>query len=628
MTPELYKQVGRIYHEALELATEDRSAFLDQACGGNEELQREVERLLASHEQLGNFLAEPAVAAAAELLVEEKKPSFIGRLLGHYQILSPIGAGGMGEVFLAQDLRLERRVALKLLPPEFTTNRDRVRRFEQEAKAASALNHPNIVTIHEIGQVKTEAGDLHFIAEEFIEGQTLRHQIKEGKLSLLDALDIAAQAANALQASHAANIVHRDIKPENIMLRPDGFIKILDFGLAKLTEPRAPQPDFDSESPTCIYNKTVPGAILGTVSYMSPEQTRGLEVDARSDLWSLGVVLYEMLTGQAPFEGKTATDVIVSIIQREPPPLANSLAQTPPELERIVGKAMVKNREERYQTARDLAIDLKRLKHQLEFEADLARLPKPAPPSPAAEPRVTTESAPSPVSLPGSQAETARKPSIHRPLLAGVALLVVAIASLAAWLSFRPKATVPVSPPAPERLISFSLTVQKMRGGQEYQAPFEASGQEIFESGYKFRLNLVSPQAGWLYLLNEGPTAGGAISYVMVFPIPSLNGGSAQLAAGQAIQTGWYLFTEHEGTEKFWLVWAAQSVAELEAVKGMVNPRDKGAISDPHQLNAVRALLNQHAQAAPEAVKDKVKEQTNVRGRGETLIHLVELKHR
>jgi serine/threonine protein kinase len=604
LTPELYEQIGQIYHAALELAPENRSVFLDQACDGNEEMRREVERLLASNDQAGSFLAAPAAAVVADLLIEERGASLAGRRLGHYKILSPIGAGGMGEVFLAQDTSLGRRVALKLLPAEFTRDRDRVRRFEQEAKAASALNHPNIVTIHEIGQAETEAGNLHFIAQEFIEGQTLRHRIRQGKLPLSDALDIAIQAANALQVAHAAGIVHRDIKPENIMLRPDGFIKILDFGLAKLVE-RKPEPaEFDTEAPTI--HKTIPGTILGTAAYMSPEQARGLNVDSRSDVWSLGVLLYEMLTGQAPFKGMTPTDIIVSIVEREPQPLKESLSKFPPELERIVMKVLAKKRDERYQTAKDLAIDLKNLKHRLEFDADLA-----------------INTAPPRVSVP-----TASKPAPPRLAIVAAVLLLAAAIGFGAWIWLRPQTSPPANVAAPDRLMTYSFTVQRMRDGQPFREPFESSGREIFENGWKFRLNFNSSQSGFLYLLNEGLVAKGAISYHVLFPFPTINNGSAQIAAGQTIQTGWYVVDENQGTEKLLMVWSAQPVSELEAVKGVVNPTDKSLISDPAQLNAMREFLRRHSQSNPETETDKIKKQTSVSGRGDVLVHTVELEHR
>jgi serine/threonine protein kinase/Tol biopolymer transport system component len=285
-----------------------------------------------------------------------------GKRLGRYEIRSPLGKGGMGEVYLAQDTTLRRPVALKLLPAKFTEDTDRLQRFELEACAASALNHPNIITIHEIGQEDS----VHFMATEFVEGETLRLRLHRTQLKLSEALDIAAQTAAALSAAHAAGIVHRDIKPENIMVRPDGYIKILDFGLAKLTE--RPNEVFDSQAPTMARVATDPGTVMGTAHYMSPEQARGLPIDSRTDIWSLGVVLYEMVAGRVPFSGETTSDVIVAILDREPPPLS-SIEEVPAELQRIVRKALSKDREERYQTVKDLLIDLKSLRQELAFES-------------------------------------------------------------------------------------------------------------------------------------------------------------------------------------------------------------------------------------------------------------------
>ncbi|MDT4955444.1 MAG: eukaryotic-like serine/threonine-protein kinase [Acidobacteriota bacterium] len=286
-----------------------------------------------------------------------------GTHLGRYEIRSPLGKGGMGEVYLAQDTRLRRPVALKLLPAKFTEDIDRLQRFEQEACAASALNHPNIITIHEIGQ----EASVHFMATEFVEGETLRRRLQSEPLRLSEALDIATQIAAALSAAHAAGIIHRDIKPENIMVRPDGYIKILDFGLAKLTEQRTEM--IDSQAPTIMRVATNPGTVMGTTHYMSPEQARGLDVDVRTDIWSLGVILYEMVKGRVPFEGGTTTDVLVSILDREPPPLTSISGDMPAELQRIIRKALSKDKEERYQTVKDLMIDLKSLRQELAFES-------------------------------------------------------------------------------------------------------------------------------------------------------------------------------------------------------------------------------------------------------------------
>ncbi len=291
-----------------------------------------------------------------------------GTKLGRYEIRSKIGEGGMGEVYLAQDTKLDRNVALKILPAEVAANQERMRRFVQEAKAASALNHPNIITIYEIEQIDS----VNFIAIEFVDGETLRQRILNAPLKLGEVLDVAAQIASALSAAHAAGIVHRDIKPENAMLRRDGIVKVLDFGLAKLTAPQ--QTAVDTEAATKTLFKTDPGIVMGTATYMSPEQARGLEVDARTDIFSFGVVVYEMVAGRLPFEGATTSEVLSAILnEKEPPPLARFARDVPRELEHIVSKALRKDREERYQTVRDMLIDLKDLRRDLELQAQLER---------------------------------------------------------------------------------------------------------------------------------------------------------------------------------------------------------------------------------------------------------------
>ncbi|HZB43965.1 MAG TPA: protein kinase [Pyrinomonadaceae bacterium] len=330
-------------------------------------MRGEVESLLKSHELGESFIERPAADVAAELLAGAQARLEPGRRIGPYRVERLLGAGGMGEVYLADDARLGRRVALKLLPPQFTADADRARRFEQEARAASALNHPNIVTIYEIGR-----GDsFHFIATEFVDGVTLRERMAGAPLPMSEVLDVAAQVASALQAAHEAGIVHRDVKPENVMLRHDGFVKVLDFGLAKLALRRATAGS--SRAPAQPSIRTNPGVVLGTVAYMSPEQARGLEVDARTDIWSLGVVLYEMVSGRQPFTGATPTDVIISIAEREPAQLASHAPEVPGRLERIVRKALAKDRAGRYRTAQELLNDLKDLRRELEIEAEVGR---------------------------------------------------------------------------------------------------------------------------------------------------------------------------------------------------------------------------------------------------------------
>lgn len=291
----------------------------------------------------------------------------VGEKFGHYKVQSAIGAGGMGEIYRARDTRLKRDVAIKILPENLTQDALAIERFMREAHAASALNHPNILTIFDIG----EHDSIHFIATEFVEGQTLRRKMESSSLNLAETLDIAIQVAGALIAAHDAGIVHRDIKPENIMLRDDGYVKVLDFGIAKLTE-REPL-EFDAEAITLIQGMTSPGMILGTAFYMSPEQARGLAVDARSDIFSLGVVIYEVITGRLPFLGATVADVIASILKSEPKPFSEIVKNVPPELDRSIANALNKNREKRHQTMKGFLSDLKQIRQRLEFEIELQR---------------------------------------------------------------------------------------------------------------------------------------------------------------------------------------------------------------------------------------------------------------
>ncbi len=286
-----------------------------------------------------------------------------GTTLGRYEIRSKIGEGGMGEVYLALDTELDRTVAIKILPESLAADQQRLQRFIQEAKAASALNHPHILTIHEIGTVE----NTRFIATEFIDGETLRQHM-HAPLKLTEILEIAIQSASALAAAHAAGIIHRDVKPENMMVRRDGYVKVLDFGLAKLTEPQGSTTD--GEAPTKAMVNTGAGTVMGTANYMSPEQAKGVHVDVRSDIWSLGAVLYEMVAGHVPFPGETPTETISLILQKDAAPLTRFAPNVPDELERIVTKGLTKDREERYQTMKDLLIDLRALKRKIEVDAE------------------------------------------------------------------------------------------------------------------------------------------------------------------------------------------------------------------------------------------------------------------
>jgi len=363
-------KVDDIFQAALDLSPAEREAFVERACAGDEGVGGAVRRLLAAHEhaEADGFIEGPAFRVAEQLAATQAGlPA--GHSVGPYRIVRPLGAGGMGEVYLAHDTRLSRPVALKVLSGQFTTDEERVRRFRQEALAASALNHPNIITIHEI----SEWQDRNFIATEFVDGVTLRARMRGKRLSPTDALDIALQVAGALAAAHAAGIVHRDIKPENIMVRPDGLVKVLDFGIAKYTQPTHAR---DSKQE---WVKTATGVVIGTTAYMSPEQARGQEVDARTDIWSLGVILYEMVARRLPFFGQTPTDRIAAILEREPEPLSKRRRGIPPEMEKIVHRALAKDKDKRYARTSDIAEDLRQLRATLGEERPLRlALPMPA----------------------------------------------------------------------------------------------------------------------------------------------------------------------------------------------------------------------------------------------------------
>jgi serine/threonine protein kinase len=358
INPERYRQIDELFRAALEVEPDKRSEFISSACSGDAVLQKEVEALIASSGKEWSLIDDPLPEMASLILPEERHDLTVGGSLGHYEILSLLGAGGMGQVYLAEDSRLGRKVALKLLPLDFTKNESRLRRFQQEARAASALNHPGILTIHDIAEIEGR----NLIATEFIDGDTLRQRLNRAPLTLHETLDIAIQVASALSAAHQAGIVHRDIKPENIMLRRDGYVKVLDFGLAKLT----PQPELTFDARIADKLDVSSGLVMGTVRYMSPEQAQGLPVDQRSDLFSLGVVMYEMIAGVAPFKGESAGELIKSILKDQPPHLTEHMLDASEDLLRVIGKALIKDKSTRYQTAEDLLVDLRAVRQRHE----------------------------------------------------------------------------------------------------------------------------------------------------------------------------------------------------------------------------------------------------------------------
>jgi serine/threonine protein kinase len=629
-TPERLKKVQELFHAALRFEPAAREAFLVEACESDRELLDEVQSLISAHEREGSFIDSPAAQPVTEMLASLRSESYVGQTVGSFKILSQLGRGGMGEVYLAQDSKLGRKVALKLLPEEFTNKKDLVRRFALEAKAASGLNHPNIVTVYEIGQT----GSSQYIATEYIEGETLRQHFARGRMSLREVLDVVIQIAGALAAAHGAGIIHRDIKPENIMLRPDGYVKILDFGLAKAVSgalPGSRPAAADLEASTLVKMETEPGAMIGTVYYMAPEQARGLDVDARADIFSFGVITYEMLAGRRPFGGETNLDALISTLEKEPPSLASCAPGVPAELQRVVSKALRKNREDRYQTIKDMWIDLKSLREELAFEAKRER--SSAPEMSRAEAATTsiqqsviTDSA---KAIPTS---SLREPRLARAVIGALIVVVIGIVGVKMWLpSAPPRSDVP-PPGAVSRALNYWVTVQKYRDGKAYRDPFKLPGEILFEKDDQVRLHVGSPQDGHLYILNEGPPINGeAPPLNVLFPSPTANNGLSVVSSGETIdipKQSWFRLDQEEGTEKLWLVWSVQAIPDLEATKQFANEKDRGVINSPVLDRSVKDFLSKTRSASkPTVEKDDVSKETRVKANGDIVVHVLALDH-
>lgn len=454
MTSEKWERAKQLYQAALKCPRDERPQFLAENCGDDEELLREVSSLLECSDDADSFLEKPAIGEVAEEIVASK--SLAGQKILHYNIIRLLGAGGMGEVYLAEDTRLKRQIALKILPATFGEDKTSVRRFEREACAASALNHPNILTVHEFG----EHDGMNFIASEYVKGQTLRERLVDGSpLTLSETLDIARQVAAALRAAHTSGIIHRDIKPENVMIRDDAIVKVLDFGLAK---PTAQRPGAAGDERETIF-QTTSGLIMGTAAYMSPEQARGREIDARTDIWSFGVMLYEMLAGEPPFKGETTSDTIASILTREPEPIDRDL---PAGLDEILQKALEKEADQRYQTIEDLILDLETI------GPDQSRPPV----------RLTSKNLKTAVTMRPVPADKSR--SWWRILIAAGGLLVVLAGAAAVW-KFYPR-----DPERPYANLLASLRVTQLIAWNA-EAGESNSGPQISPNGTMIAYSII-----------------------------------------------------------------------------------------------------------------------------------------
>jgi serine/threonine protein kinase len=637
------KQIEEIYHATADTEPAYREAFLRDECGEDNALLEDVRSLLSYDEISDSIIDGTPDGIAAEMFADELESELIGTTVGHYRIERLVGEGGMGKVYLADDMLLSRKVALKILPQSLLERSDRLKRFKQEAIAASGLNHPNILTIHEFG---TDEGS-NYIVTEFVDGVTLREKLRE-PLSMSETLDIAAQVASALAAAHNAGIVHRDIKPENIMIRRDGILKVLDFGLAKLSMPVQ-----GSEAATMF--RTEPGMVMGTPNYMSPEQARGVKVDARTDIWSLGVIIYEMATRKLPFAGPTQTDILVAILNQPIEMIETFDADAPAELKRIIEKTLAKNADERYRNMEELASDLKRFHHRLEFEAQLKQTHEDA--HTTVKGNGARETSTRMMPAVGTQAVEHRDfplpdkpetkssgvPRTYALAMSALIVAVIGIIGVLIWqfmgpfrgadLQAQPASVAPSEPigtaPA-SHVLTYSLTVQSFTDGR-YKDPFVLSGEMLFRNRDRIRLNIKDGRSGYLYIINEGPKTGtNEASYNILFPSPAINAGSAQLSAGQEIQIpgqSWFELDAKEGAERVWVVWSANTLPELESAKRFANPEDRGRIKDAELVRSIGSIMDKN-QVAKEAVqRDDNKKESQITGNGDIVAHLIKLEH-
>lgn len=556
-----------------------------------------------------------------------------------YFIEKELGQGGVGAVYLARDRKLhDKPVVIKILLEKSLQNSWVVQKFQQEREALARVDHPGVVGILDTGELPDGKP---YLVMQYIDGVTLRSQIKPEGIPLERAAELIRQIGRALSAAHDKGILHRDLKPENIMLQSlgagDEQVKIIDFGIAKLKD-------------SIVAPSTVTGATAGTISYMAPEQLTGRGITTATDIFALGSIAYEMLTGRRPFNPETGYELLEmhrAGVRVKPIDLRPSLSE---EASETILRALRFDPRERFQNAREAGDALARtLSEDAETltprQKDSAPLPAtqlstdgnaPRPTSDQSSKTIAARFEPAPVHTPAGLAYSPEEPAASRTWMkaAVVLILVAAVGGGAAILFWKRNAlfgkgdtNATAANALPERSLAYSLTVQKMRDGKPYQGEFESSGQEIFENGWKFRMNVSSPEEGYLYLLNEGPAAGDEKTYNVLFPEAETNSGSPRVTADQKLQTAWMSFDEHQGTEKFWIVWGASPIKELESVTEAVNEKDLGEIKDAAKARQVRDFLARHSSSKPDVAKDSAKKQTIVKGRGTALVSFIELEH-
>jgi eukaryotic-like serine/threonine-protein kinase len=560
--------------------------------------------------------------------------SFIGSLLNkRYYVENELKRGGFGIVYLARDLQLHSRpVVVKVLLDRSQENEYVVKKFHQEIEALSRIDHPGVVGIIDSGQLDDGKP---FIVMQYVDGVTLRSLISDDGMELRRAGEMVRQIGRALTAAHEKGIFHRDLKPENIMVQTlgpdDEQVKVIDFGIAKIKN-------------SAIAAETAMNVTAGTISYMAPEQLTGRPITALTDVFALGEICYEMLTGRKPFNPETAFELLE--LQRAGVSEAPSQlrAAIPFDASVSILKALSFEPESRHSSARQFGDELSRILSNASVDRPT---PSPAPAvaktelSPISEPLadvhavgVETMAATFPITVPGAGGtETVRTPaktSSASKVAYIVGIILLTVGAIGTWLAYKkfskqPAVSITTASPV-LRTFSYWLTVQKMRNDQPYQNEFESSGQEIFENGWKFLVNINSPENGYLYILNEGLDDDGQTTLNVLFPSPSGNAGNALVEANKIVKTGWMRFDQNQGTEKFYLVWAAQPVKELEDIKGAANSADKGTVH-PVAASTAKVFLQSPLNEKPSVVKDSVNKRSVVTAKSGVIVNMIELEH-
>ncbi|HEV7682891.1 MAG TPA: serine/threonine-protein kinase [Pyrinomonadaceae bacterium] len=646
MNTERWHRIGEIYHAALPRPQSEWTTYVAAACGSDTVLRQEINSLLEADQSSGDFLETSVFEMGLQILMDDNSKSFdthpaaddppdrlVGTTIdGRFRIERELGQGGVGAVYLARALKLhDKRVVVKVLLEQSLRNEWVVRKFQQEKEALARVDHPGVVGILDTGDLPDGQP---YIVMQYVEGMALRDAVraKPQGMELGRVATIIKQIGEALSAVHEKKIYHRDLKPENIMLQDLGRgneqVKIVDFGIAKIKE-------------SLVAPSTVTGTpTAGTINYMSPEQLHGDKITAASDIYSFGVIAYEMVTGRRPFNPDTVAQL--SDMQREgvrvkPTDLRPRL---PEAAQAIILKSLDFDPRARYQGASEFGDALARaLTNEEETEVgeltttELYSAAQPIEPPPASESVAPSESPGAP-----SQAQhLTGRPEVQKPRWPrlAIALAFAVVLALGSYWFITQRQKLSDSSgesrtggPKAERSFAYSLTVQKMRDDQPYQEPFQSSGQEIFENGYKFRLNLSSPQPGYLYVFNEGADEKTGMSLTIIYPTPATNKGSARLDANNVMQTNWNKFAGRAGTEEFWIVWSASPVAEMEAAREAAFKNPEGALTDAAMIKTVKDFFTKHSDPMLQTEKDKTKQETYVHGNGELLVKLVELEHR